>query len=255
MKLLLVEDNVEMMNYLERILSNQYNIFKATDGSFALDIIKENKIDIIVSDVMMPNVDGIQLCKQIKRNIQTSHIPFILLSAKNSIESQEEGINVGADDYIGKPFSISLLKGKINNILTTREHFRQYYANNIDIDVTKMTSNSIDNEFLSKAISIIEYNINDESFSTEKLAEELCISRSALYLKMNAIAGEAPANFIRRIRFNKACRLLLENKYTIAEISIKLGFSSPSYFSNSFKKYVGVLPSEYIRKHTDNSSL
>ena len=253
--LLLVEDNVEMMNYLERILSNQYNIFKATDGSFALDIIKENKIDIIVSDVMMPNVDGIQLCKQIKRNIQTSHIPFILLSAKNSIESQEEGINVGADDYIGKPFSISLLKGKINNILTTREHFRQYYANNIDIDVTKMTSNSIDNEFLSKAISIIEYNINDESFSTEKLAEELCISRSALYLKMNAIAGEAPANFIRRIRFNKACRLLLENKYTIAEISIKLGFSSPSYFSNSFKKYVGVLPSEYIRKHTDNSSL
>lgn len=246
--ILLVEDNKEMMDYLERLLCEQYNIYKASDGKQALDVVKENKIDIILSDVMMPNVDGIQLCKQIKRNIQTSHIPVVLLSAKSSVESQEEGINVGADDYIGKPFSVSLLKGKINNILITREHFRQYYANNINLDVAKMTSNTMDNEFLSKAISIIETNISDESFSAEKLAEELCISRSALYLKMNAIAGEAPANFIRRIRFNKACQLILENKYTIAEISVKLGFSSPSYFSNSFKRYVGVLPSEYGRK-------
>ena len=179
---------------------------------------------------------------------------MILLSAKSSLEDQTSGIDIGADDYIGKPFSTSLLKGKINNILKARERFRQYYSSTINIDTAKMTSNAMDNEFLSKVIQIIEDNISDEKFSTEDLANKLFMSRSNLYIKMNAISGEAPANFIRRIRFNKGCQMLLEGRYTVAEISNKIGFSSPSYFTNSFKKYMGMLPTENIKKHQEKSN-
>ena len=184
--------------------------------------------------------------------MQTCHIPVILLSAKGSIEAQTTGIRTGADDYIPKPFSMSLLKGKIANILKSKQRLRYYYSNTIDIDTAKMTSNALDEEFMSKAIQIVEENIDDESFTADDLAEKLFISRSSLYLKMNSISGEPPANFIRRTRFNKACKLLLEGRYSISEISNKIGFSSPSYFSTSFKKYVGCLPSEYAKNQGKN---
>ena len=206
--------------------------------------------DLIISDVMMPGIDGIKLCELIKKNMQTCHIPVILLSAKGSIEAQTAGIRIGADDYIPKPFSMNLLKGKISNILKAKQRLRYYYSNTIDIDTAKITSNALDEEFMSKAIQIVENNIDDEGFTADDLAEKLNMSRSSLYLKMSSISGEPPANFIRRIRFNKACKLLLEGRYSISEVSNKVGFSSPSYFSTSFKKYVGCLPSEYVKNQT-----
>ena len=248
-QVLLVEDNPEMSAFLQRLLQSRYDILTASNGKEALEIVKEQKVDLVLSDVMMPEMDGIQLCRQLKRNIQTSHIPVILLSAKNSVEDQTSGIHVGADDYIGKPFSPALLKGKIDNILKTRERFRQYYNQSIDIDTAKMTSNDLDKEFLAKAIQLIEENLENDKFSADDLAEALSISRSSLYVKMNAICGGPPVGFIRRIRFNKACQLLLERRYTMAEISYKLGFSSPSYFSASFKKFIGMLPTEYVKAH------
>lgn len=250
--ILLVDDNEEMLKFLKDSLAHQYNILVANNGRKAMEILKSQEVDMVLSDVMMPEIDGLKLCETIKRNLQTCHIPVILLSAKSSLNDQTSGIELGADDYIGKPFSMVLLKGKINNILKSKERIIHFYQNNIDIDTAQVASNSADNEFLKKTIQIIEENTENKDFSTEDLASALCMSRSNLYLKMNIIAGEPPANFIRRIRFNKVCKLLLEERYSITEISYMTGFSSPSYFSNSFKKYMGMLPSEYIKKHRKN---
>lgn len=245
--ILLVDDNKEMVDYLKNNFKSKYITLTAGNGEEALAILKEQKVDIVLSDVMMPGIDGIKLCELIKKNMQTCHIPVILLSAKGSIEAQNVGIQIGADDYIAKPFSMSLLRGKIKNILKAKQRLRYYYSNTIDIDTAKITSNALDEEFMSKAIRIVEDNIDDESFTADDLAEKLYMSRSSLYLKMNSVSGEPPANFIRRIRFNKACKFLLEGRYSISEISNKVGFSSPSYFSTSFKKYVGCLPSDYVK--------
>lgn len=244
--ILLVDDNKEMVDYLKNNFKSKYITLTAGNGEEALAILKEQKVDIVLSDVMMPGIDGIKLCELIKKNMQTCHIPVILLSAKGSIEAQTAGIRIGADDYIPKPFSMNLLKGKINNILKAKQRLRHYYSDTIDIDTAKMTSNTLDEEFMSKAIQIVEENIDDENFTADDLAEKLFMSRSSLYLKMNSVSGEPPANFIRRIRFNKACKLLLEGRYSISEISSKVGFSSASYFSTSFKKYMGCLPSDYV---------
>lgn len=245
--ILLVDDNKEMVDYLKNHFKSKYITLTAGNGEEALAILKEQKVDIVLSDVMMPGIDGIKLCELIKKNMQTCHIPVILLSAKGSIEAQTAGIRIGADDYIPKPFSINLLKGKINNILKAKQRLRHYYSDTIDIDTAKMTSNALDEEFMTKAILIVEENINDENFTADDLAEKLFMSRSSMYLKMNSVSGEPPANFIRRIRFNKACKLLLEGRYSISEISSKVGFSSASYFSTSFKKYMGCLPSDYVK--------
>lgn len=245
--ILVVDDNKEMVDYLKNNFKSKYITLTAGNGEEALAILKEQKVDIVLSDVMMPGIDGIKLCELIKKNMQTCHIPVILLSAKGSIEAQTAGIRIGADDYIPKPFSINLLKGKINNILKAKQRLRYYYSNTIDIDTAKMTSNALDEEFMTKAIQIVEENIDDDSFTADDLAEKLFMSRSSLYLKMNSVSGEPPANFIRRIRFNKACKLLLEGRYSISEISSKVGFSSASYFSTSFKKYMGCLPSDYVK--------
>lgn len=245
--ILLVDDNTEMVDYLKGNFKSKYITLTAGNGEEALAILKEQKVDIVLSDVMMPGIDGIKLCELIKKNMQTCHIPVILLSAKGSIEAQTAGIQIGADDYIPKPFSMNLLKGKIRNILKSKQRLRYYYSNTIDIDTAKMTSNTLDEEFMSKAIQIVEDSIDNEDFTADDLAEKLYMSRSSLYLKMNSVSGEPPANFIRRIRFNKACKLLLEGRYSISEISSRVGFSSPSYFSTSFKKYIGCLPSDYVK--------
>lgn len=247
--ILLVDDNKEMVDYLRTNFRQSYVTLTAGNGEEALAIMKEHQVDIVLSDVMMPGIDGIKLCQLIKRNLQTCHIPVLLLSAKGSIDAQTEGIQAGADDYIAKPFSINLLNGKIANLLKARQRLKHYYSNTIDIDTAKMTSNNLDEEFMSKAIQVVEENIGNEDFTSDELASKLCMSRSSLYLKMNSISGEPPANFIRRIRFNKACKLLLEGRYSISEIGGMVGFGSSSYFSTSFKKYVGCLPSEYIKKH------
>lgn len=246
--ILLVDDNKEMVDYLKNNFKSEYITLIAGSGEEALEMMKEQKVDLILSDVMMPGIDGIKLCEIVKKNMQTCHIPVILLSAKGSLEAQTAGIQAGADDYIPKPFSMYLLKGKINNILKARQRLRYYYSSTIDIDAAKMTSNKLDEEFITKAIQTVEENISDEDFTADDLAEKLFMSRSSLYYKMNSISGEPPANFIRRIRFNMACKLLLDGHYSISEVSAMVGFASRSYFSTSFKKYMGCLPSDYVKK-------
>ena len=245
--LLFVDDNRDMTEYLKSNFGQQYVTLTASNGKEALAILKAQKVDLVVSDVMMPVMDGIQLCEQMKRNLQICHIPIILLSAKGSVEAQTSGIQTGADDYIPKPFSIHLLKAKVAGILKSRERMKNYFLSTITPEVTRMTTNTLDAEFMEKVIAVVKENLNSEDFTADNLAEQLCLSRSSLYLKMNAISGEPPANFIRRIRFNEACRLLREKRYTVAEISNRVGYSNPANFSTAFKKYVGCLPTEYVK--------
>ena len=172
-----------MVDYLKDNFKSEYITLIAGNGEEALEMMKEQKVDLILSDVMMPGIDGIKLCEIVKKNMQTCHIPVILLSAKGSLEAQTAGIQAGADDYIPKPFSINLLKGKINNILKARQRLRYYYSSTIDIDAAKMTSNKLDEEFITKAIQTVEENISDEDFTADDLAEKLFMSRSSYTTK------------------------------------------------------------------------
>lgn len=196
----------------------------------------------------MPVMDGLQLCSQIKQNVRTCHIPVVILSAKADLKEQLEGLHTGADDYISKPFVMAVIKAKIHNMFRTRYRVIQYYSKSLEVEPEKMSLSSMDEAFLKKAKEVVEEHLDDVEFSTEAFAREMCMSRSNLHLKIKALTGESSYDFIRKIRFNRACKLLLEGGYTVSEISNIVGFSVPSYFSTSFKKYFGCLPTEYARK-------
>ncbi len=245
--LLIVEDNAEVSEYLVERLSKQYHILTAQHGLEALEILKDNEVDIILSDVMMPEMDGIKLCKTLKQNIKTCHIPIIMLSAKSNIEDQLEGLEVGADDYVPKPFTFSVLKAKIQNMLKSRRRTFDHYSKSLEIEPEKITFNAMDEELLKKAMQIVMDNLDNSEFSTDQFCSAMNMSRSNLHIKLKAITGESTIDFIRKIRFNEACKLLLDGRYNVAEVSTMVGFNTPSYFATSFKKYFGVLPTEYVK--------
>ena len=246
--ILIAEDNEELRQYLSNGLSAQFNLIEAENGQQALDLLKDNDVDLILSDVMMPVMDGIKLCKSVKQNLRTCHIPVYLLSAKVDVKYQLKGLQVGADDYIPKPFSMEVLIAKILNMLRTRYRIFEHFSNTAEIEPDKITSNAMDEEMLKKAIAIVEKNISNVEFSTEQFASEMNMSRSNLHLKLKAITGKSAIDFIHKIRFNRACQLLKEGKYTVSEISFMVGYNTPSYFAARFKKYMGCLPTEYGKK-------
>jgi hypothetical protein len=243
--ILIAEDNTDIRQYLCEELGKSYHILQASNGEEALTILKEQDTDLILTDVMMPVMDGLQLCKQIKQSLRTCHIPVIILSAKTDLKEQLEGLQVGADDYIPKPFSMSMVAAKIKNLFRTRHRAIEHYSHSLEIEPEKVALNPLDEELLKKAMAIVEKNLDNVEFSTNDFAREMCMSRSNLHIKMKALTGESTNDFIRKIRFNQACKLLQEGRYTVSEISGMVGFNTPSYFATSFKKYFGCLPSEY----------
>ena len=246
--ILVVEDNRELRQYLVNGLSALFDILETENGQKALDILKDKDVDLIITDVMMPVMDGVRLCKLVKQNLRTCHIPVYMLSAKVDIKYQLEGLQVGADDYIAKPFSMEVLRTKILNMLRTRYRIFERYSNMTEIRPEKLTSNTMDEELLRKAIAVVEKNMDNVEFSTEQFAREMNMSRSNLHLKLKAITGKSAIDFIHQIRFNRACQLLKEGKYTVSEISFMVGYNTPSYFAARFKKYIGCLPTEYGKK-------
>ena len=246
--ILIVEDNKELRQYLSNGLSVQFNLIEAENGQKALDLLKDNDVDLILSDVMMPVMDGVKFCKLVKQNLKTCHIPVYLLSAKVDIKYQLKGLQVGADDYIPKPFSMEILVAKILNMLRTRYRIFERYSNTLEVEPEKITNNAMDEEVLRKAVAIVEKNMSNVDFSTEQFASEMNMSRSNLHLKLKAITGKSAIDFIHKIRFNRACQLLKEGKYTVSEISFMVGYNTPSYFAARFKKYIGCLPTEYGKK-------
>ena len=245
--ILLVVDDPSIRNYLTQHFRSRYAVYAASDGQQALDLLKSIEPAVIIADRVLHGMDGLKLCQAVKQNIRTCHIPVIILASKDSMEDQITGIEAGADDYVAQPFSITLLQAKVTNLLKSRYRLRHHYSNSAEVDPDKITSNAIDGEFLKRAIRAVEENMDNENFSSNDFAQALCMSRSNLHLKITSITGESATKFIRKIRFNYACKLLLDRKYTISEISSMVGFSSPSYFATSFKKHVGCLPTEYVR--------
>ena len=246
--ILIVEDNNEIRHYLSSGLAELFNTLEAGNGEEALEKLKDNEVDIIVTDVMMPVMDGIKLCKNVKQNIRTCHIPVIILSAKSEVKDQMEGLQMGADDYIPKPFSLAILTTKIQNMMCTRRRMLERYSKSLEVEPEKITFNAMDEALLKRAVAIVEKNMDNIEFSTDEFAREMNMSRSNLHLKLKAITGESTIDFIRKIRFNEAAKLLKDGRYTIAEVSTMVGFNTPSYFATSFKKYFGCLPTEYIKK-------
>jgi len=246
--ILIVEDNNEIRHYLSSGLAELFNTLEAGNGEEALEKLKDNEVDIIVTDVMMPVMDGIKLCKNVKQNIRTCHIPVIILSAKSETKDQMEGLQMGADDYIPKPFSLAILTTKIQNMMRTRRRMLERYSKSLEVEPEKITFNAMDEALLKRAVAIVEKNMDNIEFSTDEFAREMNMSRSNLHLKLKAITGESTIDFIRKIRFNEAAKLLKDGRYTIAEVSTMVGFNTPSYFATSFKKYFGCLPTEYIKK-------
>lgn len=246
--LIVVEDR-EILRYLTSHFRSRYRIYSAPDGVAALERLKTIEPAVIIADRMLGGIDGLKLCQSVKQNIRTCHIPVVIIASRESAEEQLSSIEAGADDYVGQPFSINLLQAKVQNLLKSRYRLRHHYSASAEIEPEKITSNAIDGEFLRRAIEVVEQNLDNEEFSSNDFAQALCMSRSNLHLKMTSITGESATKFIRKIRFNHACKLLLERKYTISEISSMVGFNSPSYFATSFKKHVGCLPTEYLKNN------
>lgn len=252
--ILLVEDNAEIIRYISENLEEKYLIKSAANGKEALDLIMQEEPTLVVSDIMMPVMDGLSFCKTVKQNVKTCHIPIILLTAKTSVDDQIEGLHLGADDYVVKPFEMNLLEAKIQNIIKTRKRLKELFSKSNDIKPEAIAFNNLDKEFLEKAVIIVEKYLADAEFSVDQFAQEMGMSRSNLHLKMKAITGGSATDFIKKIRFNEALKLLEENRYSVAEISYMIGFNSPSYFSTSFKKHFGYLPTEHIQKIKNRSN-
>ncbi len=247
-RILIVEDNEEIRTYMNNGLSSVFSTLLASNGEEAVKLVKSNEIDLIVTDVMMPVMGGIKLCSVLKHDINTSHIPVIMLSAKADSRNELEALQTGADDYIPKPFSMAVLTAKIQNMLRARSRMLEKYSKSMDIEPEKITFNVMDEDLIRKAIEIVEQNMDNAAFTTDDFAKAMNMSRSNLHLKLKAITGESALDFIHKIRFKKACELLKEGRYTISEISDKVGFNTPSYFTTCFKKYLGCLPTEYVNR-------
>lgn len=246
--LLIVEDNADMRSFLSTNFHTDYLVLTANDGIEALEQLNKKEVNLIISDLMMPRMDGLEFCKAVRSNVLLSHIPFILLTAKTDLDTKIDGLNLGADSYIEKPFSINHLKAQINNLIESRRLLRKKYSEMPFVSITTIAGNTSDEQFLTKVNDIIERNISNEDFSIDILAEELCISRSGLFAKIKTLADVTPNELIQLIRLKKAAEYLIQKEYRINEIAYMVGFNNPSYFSKCFQKQFGVRPMDFMNK-------
>lgn len=249
--LLIVEDNTDMRSFLRDSFTYTYNILQAENGKEGLEILVKQAVDLIISDVMMPVMDGITFTKEVKENLSYSHIPLVLLTAKTDNQSKVTGIKSGADAYIEKPFSTQVLRAQIENLLDSRKKLRKKFSEMPFVPLDSVAVNKADEQFLSKMNTIIEKNISNVDFSIDVLAEQLCISRSGLFAKIKTLVEMTPNELIQLVRLKKAAELLSTQKYRINEICYQVGFNNPSYFSKCFQKQFGVLPKDFMNKKTE----
>lgn len=247
---LVVEDQEEMNAFIANELKHEYQVFRASNGVEALEILAKEMIKVVISDVMMPQMDGIELCKRIKGEPSTSHIPVILLTAKGMIDAKIEGLDVGADSYIDKPFSINYLKARISNLIKNREQILKAFGNYPLAVSSSLVANKVDEAFINKLNELIYQNIDNPDLSVEILAEKMSLSTSSLYRKVKGICDMSPNDYIRVTRLKKAALMLCENNYRINEIAFLVGFSSASYFSSCFQKQFGMTPKEFKSQNT-----
>ncbi len=277
LSILIVEDSQDVRKYLSGLLKSYFhdfevihgkqelpqlkplqendngrkllNLLEAENGEEGLKIAVENTPDLIISDIMMPYMDGIEFCRRIKTHWETSHIPVILLTAKATSESRIEGLETGADDYLTKPFDSKELYIRVKNLLEQRQHLRDKFSKEIKIITPSgITTTSLDNEFLNKAYKIVENNIANTEFDSEAFAKEMFVSRSQLHRKLLAITGQPPGEFLRSFRLKRAAQLLLEKRLSVTQVAFEVGFNNPPYFTKAFRQQYGCLPSEFTSK-------
>lgn len=243
---LVVEDNEDFSHFLSQELGRIYNkVLMAKDGIEGAMKAEAENPDIIVSDVMMPRMNGTDMCRRIKENIETSHIPIILLTAWSTDEGRATGYKAGADAYIAKPFDMEVLLARISNLLEKQEKRQRDFSHSISLDPKTVTDSSPDEDFLKEVIACIEKNIDNSEYTIDSLSTDIVMSRMSLYRKMKSLTGQTPADFIRTVRLKTAAKLLKEEKCTVSEACYRTGFASPQNFSKHFKEMFGVLPSQY----------
>jgi len=250
--ILIVEDNEELLSVMERLLRREYRVLQALNGNEALEIIGSEEVDLVVSDVMMPEMDGMELTRRIKTNNEICHIPVILLTAKNTDEDRDEGYTAGADAYLAKPFNLSALHARIKNLLKIRERTANDFKKQFAFEIKGLNYTDMDEKFLSDAIACVERHLDDTEFDITRLVQEMGTSRSTLHKKLKTLTGLNSTGFIRNIRLKTASKIMDENKNVrISELAYMVGFNDPKYFSICFKKEFGMLPTEYAEKFTD----
>ncbi len=246
---LVVEDNDEMRDFVASEVNALYNVLTATNGEEAIDRLARESVQLIISDIMMPVLDGITLLRKVKSDIEFSHIPVILLTAKNTMQSRLEGLETGADAYLEKPFTLDLLLAQISNLLENRNKLRTYYFKSPLVNMKTMANTKADEHFLEKLNEIINANITDIELDVDKIAAEMNISRPTLYRKINALSNLTPNELIKICRLKKAAGLILEGNMRIYEIAEAVGFNSQSYFSRAFSKQFNMTPSQYAKEN------
>lgn len=251
--ILIADDDSQMLEYLMEELKNHYSVIICNNGKDALEGIHQYKPDLVISDIMMPVMDGITLCKKLKSNPSTTHLPILLLTARSRDEDRVEGLVMGADAYLVKPFSADLLRKNIDNLLSNRERIKIKYSSGGNISASGSNFSSADKKLMEKIMLIIEGRIADPKLNAEELSREVGMSRVHLFRRMKKITGQPPSDFIRKIRLQKAAQLLEGNAGFIKEIAYETGFASLSHFSRCFHDFYGMKPSDYARRENISS--
>lgn len=253
---MLVEDNTELRTFLRSIFASEFRVVEAANGAEGLEKALSLVPDIIISDVMMPEKDGLQMMRELHDNMTTSHIPMVLLTAKTAIESMLEGLEYGADDYITKPFSATYLKARVRNILERRKKFQEMYREMLmnmatspdeptaeESKAPEMSPN--DRKFMDKLMALMEKNLDNGDLIVDDLVKDMAVSRSVFFKKLKSLTGLAPVEFIKEMRINRAVQLIETGEYSMTQIAYMVGINDPRYFSKCFKQKMGMTPTEY----------
>lgn len=246
--ILIVDDNKEILEFLAEDLEDKYTVLSATNVKAAFSLLEKHMVQLIISDIIMPDIDGYTFCTRIKKSVEYSHIPFILLTAKNTLHAKIEGLEKGADAYIEKPFSPEYLQVQISNLLANRNRMRDFFSSYPYAHIKTTAHSSADEIFLAKLTSLIIQSIDDPEVSVDTLAKAMHISTPTLYRKIKTISDLTPNEMINITRLKRAAELLVQEKFSINEVSIMVGFASATHFGRNFLKQFGMSPSAYAAK-------
>ncbi|MDR6784668.1 DNA-binding response OmpR family regulator [Pedobacter africanus] len=253
--ILIIDDNEDILEFLSEVLGDTYKLHLAENGEVAQEILNTEVVDLIISDIMMPGIDGFEVCRIVKSNVEYCHIPVVLLTAKNTYQAHIESLEVGADIYIQKPFSPELLQLQIANLLKNRLNIKAHFASSPFEDVRVMAHSKTDEAFLKKLDEYIRNNIKDPNIDIDQLADHMNMSRPTFYRKIKSLSSLSPKELIDITRLKKATRMIAQNEFSLFEIAKAVGYSSQSLFNKNFQKYFNVTPLEYINSLTKDIDL
>jgi len=251
--LLVIEDNADILWLLSDKLGSEFDVMEAIDGSAGLKLATEHMPDLVITDLMMPRMDGVELCNKLKTDLRTSHIPVIMLTAKATPDDKLAGLETGADDYITKPFEIREVLVRSRNLIAQCRKLREKFSSEIILNPRDIVITSTDEKFLTRAKDVIERHMSNEKFDVTTLCEEMNMSHSTLFRKLNALTDQSPVEFIRTFRLKRAAVLLKEKYGNVSEVAFEVGFTNPSYFSRMFKKTFSISPAEFSKLNLQDS--